>query len=52
MDLRFAEVLAEGHVRQFRLLLLYLEQSILDRVLDDEFYRGYGTCLSESMLRE
>lgn len=46
-----AEVVTQGHVGQFRLLLLYFKQARFDRVLNDQLDRGYGFCLTETVLK-
>ena len=49
--LRFAEARAsQGHVREFSLLSLYLQEPIFDRVLNDIFDCENGTRLAESVL--
>jgi hypothetical protein len=45
-----AEVVTQGHVGQFRLLFLYLKQARFDRIFNDQLDRGYGFCLTETVL--
>ena len=45
-----AEVVAQGHIGQFRLLFLYLKQARLDRILNDQLDCGHGPCLAKTML--
>ena len=46
-----AEVVTQGHVGQFRLFFLYLKQASFDRILNDQLDRGYGFCLTETVLK-
>ena len=45
-----AEVMAQGHVGQLRLLFLYLKQARFNGILDDQLYSGDWSCLTETML--
>jgi hypothetical protein len=45
-----AEVLAQGHIGQLRLLFLYFEQARFNGILNDQPDSGDWSCLTETML--